>query len=114
MNFLVQVAGYSEGGVLTDPSLPVTDIEAKIDALGFGYGRTFGMFGHSANFAIAAAISSRSTPPAISAKSGLRSTREGVGDAKIRLAMNLIGGPPMTPREFAQREPKTTLGFSPP
>jgi hypothetical protein len=29
--------------VLTDPSLPVTDIEAKIDALGFGYGRTFGL-----------------------------------------------------------------------
>jgi len=37
-------------------------------------------------------------------------TREGLGDAKLRLAMNLIGGPVMTPREFAQREPKTTLG----
>ena len=42
VNFLVLVAGNSEGGVLTDPSLPVTDIEAEIKALAFGYGRTFG------------------------------------------------------------------------
>jgi len=53
VNFLVLVAGHSEGGVLTDPSLPVTDIEAKIGALGFGFGRTFGMFGHSANVGFA-------------------------------------------------------------
>src|SRR5262245_45862679 len=53
VNFLVAVAGYSEGGVLTDPSLPVTDIEARIDAIGFGYGRTFGIAGHSANAALA-------------------------------------------------------------
>jgi hypothetical protein len=39
-------------------------------------------------------------------------TREGWGDAKLRVAMNLIGAPAMTPREFAQREPKTTLGVS--
>jgi hypothetical protein len=39
-------------------------------------------------------------------------TRDGWGDAKLRLGVNLIGGPAMSPREFAQREPKTTLGFS--
>src|SRR5215831_1914102 len=53
VNFLLLVGGYSEGGVLTDPSLPVTNIKAQIDALGLGYGRTFGLFGRSANFAIA-------------------------------------------------------------
>ena len=53
VNFLVAVAGHSEGGVLTDPSLPVTDIEARIDALAFGYGRTFDVAGRSANVALA-------------------------------------------------------------
>src|SRR5262245_56243290 len=53
VNFLVGVAGHSEGGVLTDPALPVTDIEAKIDVLGVGYGRTFSAFGRSANVALA-------------------------------------------------------------
>src|SRR5262245_35125072 len=111
VNFLVAVAGHSEGGVLTDPSLPVTDIEAQIDVLGLGYGRTFGLFGRSANFAIA-------VPHAWVDASGnigenrASVSRQGIADSKLRFAVNLIGGPAMTPREFAQREPQTTLGFS--
>src|SRR3954467_15886494 len=52
VNFLVMVAGNSEGAVLTDPALPVTNIEAEINALAIGYGRTYGLFGRSANFAV--------------------------------------------------------------
>ena len=111
VNFLVLVAGHSEGGVLTDPSLPVTDIEAKIGALGFGYGRTFGMFGHSANVGVALPYLTLDATGNIG-EDRASASREGIGDTKIRLAMNLIGGPAMTPREFAQREPQTTLGFS--
>jgi hypothetical protein len=111
VNFLIAVAGHSEGGVLTDPSLPVTDIEAKIDALGLGYGRTFGIAGHSANVALALPYITVDASGNIG-EQRTEVTREGLGDAKLRLAMNLIGGPVMTPREFAQREPKTTLGVS--
>src|SRR5262245_13727311 len=52
VNFLVLAGANSSGGVLTDPSLPVENIEAEINALALGYGRTFGMFGRSANVAI--------------------------------------------------------------
>jgi hypothetical protein len=111
VNFLIAVAGYSEGGVLTDPSLPVTDIEAQIDALGLGYGRTFDFVGRSANFALAMPYIKVDASGNIG-EQRTSVTREGWGDAKLRLAMNLIGGPAMTPREFMQREPKTTLGVS--
>ena len=111
VNFLIGVAGYSEGGVLTDPALPVTDIEAKIQALGWGYGRTFGMFGRSANFAIAVPYLHVDASGNVG-ENRASVTREGVGDTRLRFAINLFGGPAMTPREFAQREPKTTLGFS--
>jgi len=111
VNFLVGVAGHSEGGVLTDPSLPVTDIEAKIDALGFGYGRTFGFFGRSANAALALPYIFIDASGNIG-ENRRSVTREGIGDAKLRFAFNLIGAPAMTPREFAQREPRTTLGVS--
>jgi hypothetical protein len=111
VNFLLGVAGYSEGGVLTDPALPVTDIEAKISALGWGYGRTFGMFGRSANVAIAVPYLHVDASGNVG-ENRTSVTREGVGDTKLRFAINLLGGPAMTPREFAQREPKTTLGFS--
>src|SRR5262245_22668126 len=111
VNFLIAVAGHSEGGVLTDPSLPVTDIEAKIDALGFGYGRTFGIAGHSANGALALPYIFIDASGNIG-ENRASVSREGIGDAKLRLAMNLIGGPVMTPKEFMQREPRTTLGVS--
>jgi len=111
VNFLVAVAGNSEGGVLTDPSLPVTDIEAEINALALGYGRTFGLFGRSANFAVALPyVRARATGEIGEQRAA--ATREGMGDAKLRFAMNLIGGPALSPREFAQREPTTTLGVS--
>ena len=92
VNFLLAVAGHSEGGVLTDPSLPVTDIEAKIGALAFGYGRTFGIAGRSANFGTGRALLCSSTPPATSARTARSVSREGIGDTKLRLAVNLIGG----------------------
>jgi hypothetical protein len=111
VNFLLAVGGYSAGAVLTDPSLPVTDIEARIDALGLGYGRTFGIAGRSANFALALPYIRVDASGNIG-ESRASVTREGFGDAKLRLAMNLLGGPVMTPREFAQREPRTTLGVS--
>ncbi len=111
MNFLIAFGGHSEGAVLTDPSLPVTDIEAQVDALGFGYGRTFGIAGHSANAALAVPYIQVDAAGNIGEQRAAV-TREGWGDTRLRLAMNLIGGPAMTPREFAQREPKTTLGAS--
>lgn len=111
VNFLLAVAGYSEGGVLTDPSLPVTDIEAQIQALALGYGRTFGIAGRSANFGIAAPLIALDASGNIG-ESRRSVTREGMGDTKIRVAMNLIGGPDMTAQEFAQRKPATTLGVS--
>jgi hypothetical protein len=111
VNFLIGVAGYSEGGVLTDPSLPVTNIDAKIQALGWGYGRTFGLAGRSANFGVAVPWLHVDASGDIG-EDRREVSRDGVGDTKLRLAVNLLGGPAMTPREFAQREPKTTLGFS--
>ena len=111
VNFMVAVAGHSEGGVLTDPSLPVTDIEAQIDALALGYGRTFSIAGRSANVAVAVPYLQLDASGNIG-EDRASVSRQGVGDTKLRLAVNLIGGPAMTPREFAQRVPRTTLGFS--
>jgi Putative MetA-pathway of phenol degradation len=111
VNFLALIGGHSEGGVLTDPSLPVTDIEAQVDAVGFGYGRTFDFAGRSANIGIAVPYITVEASGNIGEERA-SVTRDGIGDTKLRLAVNLLGGPAMTPREFAQRVPKTTLGAS--
>jgi hypothetical protein len=111
VNFMLLVAGQSSGGVLTDPTLPIENIEAKINALAYGYGRTFAVAGRSANFAVALPYV-RAHASGDIGEDRRSVTREGVGDTKLRLAVNLVGAPAMTPREFMQREPATTLGFS--
>jgi len=111
VNFLLTVVGHSEGGVLTDPSLPLSDVEAKVNALALGYGRTFGLFGRSANIGFALPYITLDASGNIG-EARASASREGVGDAKLRVAVNLLGGPAMTPREFMQHEPRTTLGFS--
>jgi len=111
VNFVLAVGAHSEGGVLTDPSLPVTNIEAKIDALVTGYGRTFSFFGRSANAALALPYVHANASGDIG-ENRREVTREGFGDARVRFAFNLVGAPSRTPREFMQRTPATTLGFS--
>jgi hypothetical protein len=44
-NFFGVVLGKSQGGVLFDPALPVTDVEARINLTSLAYGRTFGLWG---------------------------------------------------------------------
>ncbi len=111
VNFLIAALGNSTGDVLTDPALPVQNVSAEINALALGYGRTFGLFGRSANFALVLPVVRAHVSGDIG-EDRRTVTREGLGDTRLRFAVNLFGGPAMTAREFAQREPKTTLGFS--
>ena len=53
LNFVLFAGARSTGEVLLDPSVPIQDIEATIDAGVAGYGRTFAIFGHSGQRALA-------------------------------------------------------------
>jgi outer membrane putative beta-barrel porin/alpha-amylase len=111
VNFALFAGTRSSGEVLTDPSLPVENVEATIDAGVAAYGHTFAIGTHSASLALAVPY----VWADISGDVGedRRSvSRTGIADSKLRLAMNLIGGPALTPKEFAKRTPTTTLGVS--
>ncbi len=102
---------YSSGGVVTDPSVPVQNIDAKINTGVLYYGRTFGLFGRSASASIL-------LPYAWGRISGdvfeerREVTRAGLADLRLRFAVNLLGTPALSPKEFATRAPRTTLGAS--
>jgi hypothetical protein len=110
-HFLVMALGYSSGGVLLDPSIPATDVSARIGLASIGYLRTFGFGNRTASLTLA-------LPYALGKMSGQLGEdaqtihRSGFGDARIRLSVNLIGNPVLTPQEFARRKPATTLGAS--
>src|SRR5512137_2454836 len=48
-NVLLSAFTYQSGEVLLDPSLPITDLNAKIGIATLGYARTFSFFGRYAN-----------------------------------------------------------------
>ena len=111
VNFLGLGYLYSSGGVVLDASLPITNVHARVDMMAPYYGRTFGLFGREANVTL-------STPYAWATAHGdvqevsHSVNRSGLADPQLRFAVNLIGGPALTPEEFFKHPPETTLGTS--
>jgi len=110
-NIVMFSYGRSSGGVLFDPTLPVEDVQATIHSGALLYGHSFGLFGRSANAAVA-------LPYVGGEMAGLlageyqRITRSGLADVRGQLTVNILGGPALTPQEFASNRPSTILGLS--
>jgi hypothetical protein len=101
---------YLTGDVLTDPSLPVTNVQARRNQFTFGYEYTFGLAGHSASIAFAMPYTSGNlSGNVVDAPTEIH--RAGIGDLHMHLAFNLLGGPALSPEEFAHRTPSTSLGL---
>jgi len=111
VTFVLVGGARSTGGILTDPSLPVDDVEAQINAGLVGLGHTFSLFGQSANAGIVLSYLSGHFSGTIDGEDA-HATRQGIGDTKLRISVGLMGAPAMTPAEFAMRTPHTTLGAS--
>jgi hypothetical protein len=110
-NFVVVAYGYQSGDVFVDPTLPIEDIEVKLNTGSIGYSRTFGLAGRQSSITVV-------LPYVIGNVSGtvFEQSREierfGGADLRMRFAMNILGGAAMTRKEFAARKPATTLGAS--
>lgn len=108
-NFVLMVYGHSSGDVVFDPAVPITNVEASVNTTALFYGRTFGLFGRSASAAVQLPYVWGNVEGDVFEER--RSVyRSGLADLRMRLTTNLVGGPALAPREFAQRRPRTTLG----
>ncbi len=110
-NFALATYGYQTGAIVFDASLPFSDVSAKINSGTLGYVRTFGLFGRSASAALAVPYVWGSIEGRVEEEQR-RITRSGFADLQSRLTVNLLGGPALTPAEFAKRAPTTALGFT--
>jgi hypothetical protein len=111
VTFVLIGGGQSTGGILTDPSLPVDDVDAEINGGALGLGHTFGLFGRLASVAIAQPYISGNFTGTLDGEPA-EASRSGFGDTKLRLAFNFFGNPAMSAQEFARRERQTTVGAS--
>lgn len=111
LNFLIFSYGHQTGDFLLDPTLPIEDAEASLNSTAIAYGRTFGIAGRSANMLAALPyVWARASGRVFEEHNNI--TRSGLADMRLRFAMNILGGPALTPKAFAARKPATTLGAS--
>lgn len=110
-NFIVANYTRLTGEVLTDPSLPITDVQAEINLETFGYVRTFGFTRRLASLSILMPFAQTDVSGNVF-DAPREVHRAGIGDMRMRFAMGLVGAPALTPGEFARREPATSMGAS--
>jgi hypothetical protein len=111
VNILGLPYAYQWGAVFTDPSLPIKDVDAKVNLASLFYDRTFSLFGRSASaLLVVPYVWAKATGEVGEVERSI--TRSGQGDIQLRVASNIFGGPALTPQEFAHTAQTTTLGAS--
>ena len=111
MNFIGVGYVYLSGGVTTDPSLEITNLHARFNIVAPFYGRTFGVLGRQASVNVVTPYASGTVHGDLQDISH-SVDRSGFLDPEVRLAVNLLGGPAMSPQEFSKHTPETSLGAS--
>lgn len=108
---LVVGFAYSDGGVLTDNTSPIQDLQAKVQTPSLGVGYTFSLLGQTAQ-AFAALPYSWAQASALVAGQPQSTTRSGFSDSRFRFSVLLVGAPAVTVAGFATVPRQTVLGTS--
>ncbi len=111
MNFLLAGYSYSNGALLFDPSLPVTDASARVDMGLVGYVRSLGIAGKSAKVGV---LLPYAVLDANGYVDGVYKTRDhrGMADPSFYFTINLYGGPALSFEEFKDYRQETIIGLS--
>jgi hypothetical protein len=103
--------GYTYGGVVTDPTVPIKDIHATISTLSLGVAHVFGMFHKTAQVSVNLPWNWATVTGSVQ-ETAQRITRSGLGDMRLRYSILLLGGPAASPAEIVKASPRTILGAS--
>jgi len=109
------VFGYAHqtGDVVTDPSIPITGVDSRIDSAVLAYQQTIDLFGRTGNFQVELPYVDGTTTGMVSDEPGRRDVA-GIGDVAATLTINLLGAPSMSAAEFRamRQSPRPILGAS--
>ncbi len=111
LNVLTIVNQLSVGDITFEPSLPIDEASATINATVTVYTRALGLGGRSANVSVQFPIVAGRVEGIYQGQPAERK-RFGQGDPRIRLGVNLYGAPAMTPKAFAGYRLRTVVGAS--
>lgn len=110
-NTIVTGYSYSYGGVLTDPTLPIEDLEATVHFASLGYVHTFELFGLTSQAMVALPYSwAEASGKVVGQQQSV--TRSGLADSRLRLTVLVHGAPAVGLEEFMKAPKKTLVGVS--
>jgi hypothetical protein len=111
LNFLVTGYHYTQGGVGTDPALPIENTKVEVHSTFFAYARTLDFFGKSAKFDVVQPLSWASGSATAKGESRDREVL-GPNDTKFRFQVNLYGAPALSMKDFVNYRQDTIVGAS--
>jgi len=111
LNFLAAGYAHSQGGLSTDPSLPLTDAHLKIDTGVVAYVRGIDFWGRSGKVDIIAPYSHLSGTALVAGQPRERVV-SGASDPRFRLSVNFYGAPALTLTEYRAYQPDLVIGAS--
>jgi hypothetical protein len=111
LNILTVINNVNWGDVTFEPSAPIDEASATINTTALVFTRAFSLGGRSANAGLVVPVIGGHVEGRYLGEPA-EVGRFGLGDPRLRLAMNLYGAPSMTPKEFASYRQQSIVGVS--
>ena len=111
MNFLIGAYAYTKGTVGTDPSVPLTDTEVKLNSAVLAYVRTLDLWGRSGKVDLIIPYTWASGSAKLAGQARNREV-SGFGDPKLRLSMLFYGARALSLEDFRDYKPDIIIGGS--
>ena len=102
---------YSSGNVLLDPTLPIENLDGKLNIGLMGYARTFGLLKQNAKLKLFVPYAFGDWKGEFAGADAEREAR-GFGDIRVKLEWNFFGAPAVNRKEFQSYQQKTIVGTS--
>lgn len=110
-NVVVGSYGFLKGNVVSDASLPIKDFIITSNNFGVGYMHTFGLANKLARVQVVVPFALMDGHATVNDER-IVGNRNGFGDMRIRLGINLLGSPALGIKEFREYQQKTIFGVS--
>jgi len=111
LNFLIASYAYSEGGLSTNPSLPIKDAQLRIHTEVLAYARSLDVWGKSGKFDVILPYSQLSGSAMVDGQLRERQV-SGLNDPRFRFSVNFYGAPALSMQEFANYRQDIVIGAS--
>src|SRR5262245_7416026 len=111
LNFLIAGYAYSTGGVAFDPSVPLENGHARVNAVPLAYVRSLDVFGCAGSIGFVLPFAELSGSATLNGVDHERSL-SGMADPALRFAVNFYGAPALTAEQFKTYKQDLIVGAS--